>query len=274
MPVKLEEGIDLTSVGIAQGTDITAVSFVPVSLYRDLYTGLIAYFDFDEGSGNITYDKAGDHHGTIINGATWGEGRVGKALSFDGIDDYVACANPNLPIGAGPFTISAWVKLADGAPLDSDTNVYAITFKGGASPPLYFAFCLRGGTYNGLLFRIYDGTGRDIIPSTNLSNTIKDYKFHHVLVTRDSSGNAYLYFDGNVVRTVTNYTYNPDSDYNLAIGVNYGENNPVSNWFKGIIDELRIYNRYLDADEVKLLYELGRQNLELGQDLTNVSLQP
>ncbi len=279
MPVKLEEGIDLTFVGMAQGTDITESFIVhverPVISYpASLDTGLIAFWDFNEGRGNTLKDKVGTNHGTLYGGTTWRPGRRGSGLYFDGVDDYVVCGS-SLSIGTGPFTISAWIKLADGAPLDSDTNIYNIVFKGNTSPA-FFAFNLRGGMYNGLIFTIYDGSNsRAIYPSSqNLSNIIKDYKFHHVLITRNSSGNAYLFFDGNVVATATNYTYNPDSGYNLAIGVRYIGNNPIADWFKGIIDEIRIYNRYLDADEVKLLYQLGRQKLELGDDPTNMSLQP
>jgi hypothetical protein len=51
--------------------------------------GLVAYWSFDEGSGNIAYDSSGNgNHGTIY-GAKWTSGKFGQALSFDGVDDYV-----------------------------------------------------------------------------------------------------------------------------------------------------------------------------------------
>jgi type II secretory pathway pseudopilin PulG len=57
--------------------------------------GLVGYWSFDEGSGNIARDYSGNgNNGTLYNfnftaTSGWVDGKVGKALSFDGVDDYV-----------------------------------------------------------------------------------------------------------------------------------------------------------------------------------------
>ncbi|MCK4826095.1 hypothetical protein KA005_60675, partial [bacterium] len=57
-----------------------------------LFDGLVAHWKFDEGNGTAAYDSSGNNNtGTLMNGATWVEGRCGSALSFDGSDDYVNC---------------------------------------------------------------------------------------------------------------------------------------------------------------------------------------
>lgn len=51
--------------------------------------GLVAEWHFDEGSGTIAKDESGSGNDGAIYGAKWVEGKFGKALEFDGVDDYV-----------------------------------------------------------------------------------------------------------------------------------------------------------------------------------------
>jgi hypothetical protein len=71
---------------------------------------LRAAFAFDEATGTSANDRSGAGLiATLLNGATWGPGRFGTAVTFDGTDDYVSVGSPALPIG--DFTYSAWVFL-------------------------------------------------------------------------------------------------------------------------------------------------------------------
>ncbi|MHC4734109.1 MAG: TolB family protein [Planctomycetota bacterium] len=68
-----------------------SISGQPWDIYVSyLDSGPIAHWKFDEGSGSIAYDSAGDHDGTIY-GADWTAGQINGALSFNGVDDYVNC---------------------------------------------------------------------------------------------------------------------------------------------------------------------------------------
>ena len=80
----------------------------------DLNTGLISHWKFDEGSGAIAYDSAGDNDGTIY-GAAWASGHLGGALDFDG-DDYVETSDdPSLRFTQyDSFSICSWVKPVEG----------------------------------------------------------------------------------------------------------------------------------------------------------------
>ncbi|MBN2129420.1 MAG: hypothetical protein JW741_07980, partial [Sedimentisphaerales bacterium] len=69
----------------------------------------IAHWRLDETSGNIAWDSAGAHHGWLFGNPTWLPfgGRVGGALRFDGIDDYVdTYDSQDLTV----WTVSTWVK--------------------------------------------------------------------------------------------------------------------------------------------------------------------
>jgi hypothetical protein len=71
-------------------------------------SNLIAHWKFDEGSGGTAYDSVGDNDGTLVNGPVWTSGRIGGALSFDGVDDYVNISSFSMPQDS--FTIQMWIK--------------------------------------------------------------------------------------------------------------------------------------------------------------------
>ena len=88
------------------------IAFLGVGLFPYAHAqsdaGLVAEWHFDEGSGTILRDSSGNGYDGTIYGATWVDGKSGKALSFDGKDDYVDVENPDfLSNTAG--SISFWV---------------------------------------------------------------------------------------------------------------------------------------------------------------------
>ncbi|GAH26687.1 unnamed protein product, partial [marine sediment metagenome] len=79
---------------------------------ESLNDGLLAYWNFDEGSGNTAYDSSGNNDG-IINGATWTTGYSGYALDFDGTDDYVDLDIHSENLGfnkTDSYKISVWIN--------------------------------------------------------------------------------------------------------------------------------------------------------------------
>jgi hypothetical protein len=99
---------------------ICLVFFVLVIVMAsDVSAALIGYWKLDENNGLSTVDLSGYGNDGILIGATWTAGKTGSALDFDGVDDYVLCAER---IGTGPgtypevlmpetFTVSCWTKL-------------------------------------------------------------------------------------------------------------------------------------------------------------------
>ena len=94
-------------------TVLTILSFVEVASAVD---GMVSYWKFDEGGGNIAYDSAGGDDGALY-GPTWATGIVGGALSFDGQNDYVyaGMAPSSQFVDGDSFTLAGWVRtVADG----------------------------------------------------------------------------------------------------------------------------------------------------------------
>ena len=64
------------------------------------HPGLIAWWNFDEGSGTIAGDMSGNGNIGTLNGATWVSGKYETALIFDGATNYVNVPTTNMLTGS------------------------------------------------------------------------------------------------------------------------------------------------------------------------------
>ena len=103
------------SYTVSDGRGETATATVTVTVTAagtasSLTTGLVAAYNFDAGSGTTLADLSGNGHTGTIAGATWTTaGKYGKALAFDGVNDWVTIADtPRLDFTTGA-TFMAWV---------------------------------------------------------------------------------------------------------------------------------------------------------------------
>src|SRR6266481_1658505 len=81
--------------------------------------GLVAAYNFNEGSGPTVTDLSGHNLTGTIVGATWtNQGKYGNALSFNGTSSYVDLGNPAALQLTGSMTLEAWVKAAATPPND------------------------------------------------------------------------------------------------------------------------------------------------------------
>jgi hypothetical protein len=192
---------------------------------------IVAHWAFDESSGTTAYDAVGDRHGTV-HGAIWTKGILDGALTFDGLDDYVDCGNdpalaPNL------FTISLWVHAQAGA------GSRSILRKAGSDKDYELKlFAARNPT-----FSFGDGSQSMALYS---SSDIPLNEWVHITLTRDKA-EAMMYVNGIQVASMV-YDFAPSAtDHKLIIGG--GSLQP----YRGIIDDVQIYDSVLSAEEVERL---------------------
>ncbi|MCG2700708.1 hypothetical protein L6267_00900 [Candidatus Parcubacteria bacterium] len=89
---------------------------------------------------------------------------------------------------------------------------------------------------------------------------INDSQWHHIVGSYDGT-TMKIYIDGTLEDTNTDFSGNlPTNDGNVRIGADY-QSTP-DNFFSGLIDEARIYNRALSADEVGELYRVGARRFQ------------
>ena len=85
---------------------VLAVLFAALPANGSLMDGLVAYWTFDEMSGNIAHDSVGTNNGTLYGDATW----TGGGLRFSGTGYVNVPSSPSLNIIGDEITISAWFK--------------------------------------------------------------------------------------------------------------------------------------------------------------------
>ncbi len=203
-------------------------------------SGLVGYWNFDENSGTVASDSSGNGNlGQLTNGASWTSGKIGSGVVFDGVDDRVLIGNPSaLNFGTGQdFTISVWIKGLD------TTQAQKIISKRSSSD----GYQLRFNSPGSFIWRIDEpATITDTIAPAHPLNGL----WRHI-VTGRSGSQHFLYIDGTLVKTSTdNTSESVQSTENLSIGNDQGSNEA----FNGSVDEVRIYNRGLSAQEIIDIY--------------------
>jgi len=224
-----------------------------------LTSGLITYWPLDGNTtnwtSNTTQDLSGQGNtGTLASMSTTTSptiGKVGQALKFNGTNSYVSStnsfANPQL------FTLSVWFKTSSAGGHKILSLEDAQTGQGSSSSDR----ALYIGTDGKLYFLIWNGSAQTIVST----GTVTDNKWHFASVTYNA-GNSTLYMDGAVVgsKSATAQTYT--GYWRLGSYLSPGVwPNAANGYFQGALDDVRIYNRALSAQEVALLYAAGQAQI-------------
>jgi len=195
------------------------------------------YWPFDEGSGTVAQDQVRDYDLTLQPGATWGPGRSGSALQFDGNGGHAESAGPVIDT-SGNFTVSAWVKL--------DRLNGWLTAVGQDGPVMSTFFLQKTGDTNRFSFSTSGGR------ALSTFTPVADKWYHLVAVRNAASGMHSLYVDG-VHQSSFQQCLNPESTGPLTVGRARWERNKVDFW-PGSVDEVRVWDRALSAADIKALY--------------------
>lgn len=239
----------------------------------------VALWHFDEESGVMAYDEtSNDNHGSI-DGATWVDttlapdtstnnnfgtlynfeapqgwvdGKFGNALEFDSNDDYVEVPNsPSLSV-TNAITIGAWVYMTS-----APTNMRVVCKPYSISawnPPYadYELVILNEGGHGGY-------PGRAVYFGLNLGGTYTYLATSLNIVPLDAWTHLAATYEGSSMKIYINGIERASDPVSGTIGTSgnplfIGTRTPAPNEvFDGIIDEVRIYNEALRAEEIAAL---------------------
>jgi chitodextrinase len=198
-------------------------------------SGLVAAYSFDEGSGTAVSDASGNgNNGTTSNTAWTTGGRYGGALSFNGTSSWVTVPDaPELDLTKA-LTLEAWVK-----PTSLGTAWRNVIFKEQGSNMTYGLYAHEGSVPDAQVFQgaEQNARGTAALPAnawTFLSST----------------------YDGSTLRLFVNGTQVASTPVTGALTVSngvlhMGGNAVWGEWYAGLIDNVRIYNRALSAAELQ-----------------------
>lgn len=195
---------------------------------------LIAHYPFN---GNANDESVYRLHGTIYGSATFAADRCetsNGAISLDGIDDYIELVNES-SFDLDEFTIVAVIKVAD-----YEQENWIIS-KGSSFGN--FSLRIKTDGYADYTHQTLDGNWSALVSN----NPVPVDEFFNIAVTV-SLAEFNSYINGEPAKMHQNPTPPLCNDDPVTIGG--GGYHSVSNFFKGTIDEVRIYNRALSASEI------------------------
>jgi len=198
---------------------------------------IVGLWLFDDDDPGVAADSSGRGHDGQIRGAQPVDGKYGGALLFDGINAFVNCGNRNNFDISEEISLMAWVKSYDIG--NSEHNPW-IT-KGD------HAWALKEVSSGELEFFIYNNgwnTNHQAFDPATINN------WHHFAGVYNGQ-QLKVYIDGELKNT---------TNYNGAINVTQDEvhlahNSEVGDrFFKGLLDEVRIYNIALSDARISAIY--------------------
>ena len=222
---------------------------------------------FDDEGENIERDLSGNgNDGTIHGKPKWAQGKFGKAIDFDGVDDYVEYGDKEtLNMGTSDFSIVAWIKCAKYIPPDWEGQIVSKLYE--LAPRHGYLLGVRGAldaaNVAKPIFRI--GLGTDVSVHLFGTSPINDDIWHHLAVTVNRRGLAILYRDGKVESQISiadKVNENEDNDQPFRIG----RHQQHAGFFQGAIDEVAIFKTVLTLDDINKIMTKG-----LMATLTSVS---
>ena len=251
------------------GGFVLAILLVKCALAGD--EGLVAWWKFDEGEGKTALDSVSGVEDEIRGNFKFVNGSINRALKFDGFTTSVVRKAAKAPKLGDAFTIEAWVALGaypwNWCPIVSREKEEKAGYYFGIDSQGRLGLSIgAGGEWLSCKSEISAERRRQIGPKVGLDLRT----WHHLAGVYDSESGITIYVDGEIRGTLPvegKVDFAPEMD--LVIGRNHRKMSPTHpvrafathpSWysFDGIMDEIKIYNRALDAGEITSAYKAQR----------------
>jgi hypothetical protein len=237
-------GLKTATISIANNTLGTNPYDITLQGTGLVAPGLVAYYPFN-GNAN---DESGNGNNGTVNGATLTLDRFGNTNSayyFNGTSAYIEVPDSNSLDVTGGLTIMAWVKPDINNVTLPIVNKYRSDFG-------YRAYWLYGWTVgeHGPWFRVCTGGPAENIGDAYVLELLPTTSWTFVSGTYDGS-EVKLYINGTLKNTGTVSGMINTNSLPLRIGA---DDELQINYFKGSMDDIRIYNGALSASEIQALY--------------------
>ncbi len=224
--------------GEAQSSGLVEVRVGTSCVIQDI-PGLSAWWPANGTSEDVVGGKAA----VLVNGVTYGVGEVASAFQFNG-GDYVwvpAATNYDIGQSASGFTIEFWENV---------TNTGGASVLGWNNGSANGVYLVRSG--NALQVGLVDTNGGG--HNVGWIGGVFNGTWQHLAVTYDrSSGWARVYLNGVIIGNQYVGIFVPQTSYDLYFGLVLGSS-PIA---KGQLDEISLYGRPLNPEEVSSIYASG-----------------
>jgi methionine-rich copper-binding protein CopC len=212
--------------------------FVPASInvlsQPTSTTGLVGAWSFNAGAGTSLADSSGRGNNGTVSGATWATGFFGGGLRFDGVDDWVTVNDAaSLDLTNG-MTLEAWVR-----PTAGDWRNVIIKER-----PDGLAYALYSSNSSGVPEAdVHISGDQSVVAEAEIPMN----QWAHLAATYDGQA-VTLYVNGTPAGTRNA----PGNVTASTSPLRFGGNSVWGEFFQGVIDEIRIYNRPLSQGEINV----------------------
>ena len=232
--------VSKSGITVSTGTTVVNLRF---STGVSLTSGLIGYWTFNDDTGSVAHDSSGNSYNATVSNTAWTTGLFSYGLSFNG-------SNSQAVTSAIPFTnafsVSAWVN-----PAVAGQNANAAIAQADSATGVYLGVDASGTQYK---FIVNNGKGSSgscaysgVVAGCAQGGAVTS-GWHLVSGAYDGI-TGILYVDGVMVASDT-FTAPANASLALTMGRSYTSG---AAW-NGILDDLRLYNRALAAEEVSSLF--------------------
>ena len=188
-------------------------------------------------------------------------GQMGKCYSFNGSSSYLRTLCPAANYVYGEWSCSCWAKIAN------ITNNMCIISSRKATGAGMSVFILAGK------IRFDNGTD-SANAQTQFTTLLTANVWQHICITQTTTKRL-LYINGVLKETITGASTSSNTAQYLLVGASSsGDTTPTANWLNGSLNDLRIYDHCLTAEEVKSIsqglvihYPLAKENSEATKNL-------
>jgi hypothetical protein len=236
--------LGLTTISMAQ-----VPSYVPTN-------GLVGYWPFN-GNAN---DESGNGNNGIVNGAIATVdrfGNVNQAFNFDGVNDYIEVAN-NANLNPTSITLSGWINSFENASnVQSDakaiiTKWYQQVSCGSASDNYNLQLTYINDT--SVLVGATTPNNQALNSISSITNVVGVNTWHHFAFIHDNLNGQKLFVDGVQINDNNISGDLCSSTNNLLFGADNFLGTNLWRFFKGKLDDIGIWNRALNPQEITALY--------------------
>jgi hypothetical protein len=230
--------------------NVSTLDTYDTSAHIDFNNSLVGWWRFEDGGvDSSSYGNDGTVSGAVVDYA----GKRGKALEFDGVDDYVDMGTGDSLDITGDITMEAWVKIEGKgdflkiASKNNDTGIgqaYSLQFDGSAD--------------NLFQFVVHDGSGYHIVTDSEIPSI---NQWYHVVGLYNGT-DLNIYVDGVLKNTIKETFTITSTSAPFYVGARYSESVGQKLFWNGSIDEVKVWNRVLSAGEVNASFNNGLYRLE------------
>ncbi len=226
-----------------------------ITVLGNLFDGLLAHWKLDESAGTVAVDSAGTNNGTLTGfNFTTNSGHVSgilsNALSFDGVDDFVALDGNQIDL-TNNFTATAWLY-----PRNASTAGAFIAVRS-----FYLASGFRFFIYNNSVF-VQGQTTAGWQASTFGTGAIQNGSWYHLAVVDDNS----------IITVYVNGVSLGSADWGGDVIMNTNSFSRIgsdategADYFNGVIDDVMLFERALTSPQIETLYQSANQPLTISR---------